>query len=164
MLVSYKPENMQYPSADFSCEIKHFSKLSTLEFHDIIALRIAVFVLEQNCVYQDVDGKDTRCFHLIGRDDAGQIAATARIIPAGISYTEVSIGRVTVAYKHRNKQYGHDVMRNCMRFIEQEYGQVKVRISAQKHLVHFYHTHGFISTNKEYLEDGIPHVEMLFTP
>ena len=144
-------------------QFKHFNELSLAEFHDLIALRIQVFVIEQNCPYQDVDGKDKSSIHAIGRTDSGEIVATARILPAGISYPEVAIGRVVVAESMRGTGAGHQLMEECMRTIKSTFGDVSVRISAQKHLEKFYNSHLFVSTGKEYLEDGIPHVEMLYT-
>jgi ElaA protein len=79
---------------NFQC--KHFNELSVVEFHDIVAVRLKTFVVEQNCIYQDLDGKDKKCYHLICRDGKGDIVATARILPPGISYGEVSIGRVVL--------------------------------------------------------------------
>lgn len=145
-------------------EIKAFDSLSLHEFHDLVALRIQVFVIEQNCPYQDLDGKDKKSFHLIGRDKEGVIKVTARILPAGISYPEVAIGRVVVDPSERGTGAGHALMRSCMEFIENQFGKVPVRLSAQSHLEKFYNQHQFISTGKEYLEDGIPHVEMLYFP
>jgi ElaA protein len=145
-------------------ETSAFHSLSLNDFYDIISLRIQVFVIEQNCPYQDLDGKDKKSFHVIGKDTKGEIKATARILPAGISYPEVAIGRVVVAEEHRGTGAGHQLMNSCMEFIENQFGKVSVRISAQKHLEKFYNQHHFVSTGKEYLEDGIPHVEMLYLP
>ncbi len=145
-------------------EIKAFDSLSLHEFHDLVALRIQVFVIEQNCPYQDLDGKDKKSFHFIGRDNDSVIKATARILPAGISYPEVAIGRVVIDPSERGTGAGHDLMRSCMEFIENQFGKVPVRLSAQSHLEKFYMHHQFVSAGKEYLEDGIPHVEMLYLP
>jgi len=145
-------------------QVKHYPELTTNEFHDIIALRLKAFVVEQNCSYLDLDGKDKKCYHLICRDGFGKVVATARILPPGISYPEVSIGRVVLDQEIRGKGIGHQLMEQSMKFINEEFGAVPVRISAQKHLENYYKTHNFISTGKEYLEDDIPHVEMLNTP
>lgn len=145
-------------------QVKYYPELTTNEFHDIIALRLKAFVVEQNCSYLDLDGKDKKCYHLICRDGFGKVVATARILPPGISYTEVSIGRVVLDQEIRGKGIGHQLMEQSMKFINDEFGTVPVRISAQKHLENYYKTHNFISTGKEYLEDEIPHVEMLNTP
>lgn len=140
-----------------------FEQLSLDDFHDMIALRLAIFVIEQDCPYQDLDGKDKKAFHVLIKEN-DKVIATARILPPGISYNEVSIGRVVVDTNQRGKAIGHELVKICMEFIARQFGQVPVRISAQSHLVHFYNAHGFESTGKEYLEDNIPHTEMLYLP
>jgi ElaA protein len=145
-------------------QIKYYPEINTNEFHDIIALRLKAFVVEQNCCYLDLDGKDKKCYHLICRDGYGKVVATARILPKGLAYAEVSIGRVVIDEPIRGRGAGHELMKKSMTFIAEEFGNVPIRISAQKHLENYYNEHGFLSTGKEYLEDNIPHVEMLFTP
>jgi len=142
--------------------IKAFNELTLEELHDMIALRVAVFVVEQECPYQDLDGKDKLSFHLLGKDNENNIVATLRILPKGVSYKEISIGRVVTAEKIRSWKKGHDLMKNAMYFISETYPKQNVRISAQTHLVNYYKKHGFDVTGKTYLEDGIPHSEMLF--
>ena len=151
-------------SVVFNWEIKHYNDLSLNEFHDIIQLRIQVFVIEQNCPYQDLDGKDKKSYHLFCRDGKGDIVATAHILPPGLSYSESAVGRVVIHEKLRGHGGGHQLMDECMRFCLAEFGKEPIRISAQKYLESYYEQHEFISTGKEYLEDGIPHVEMLYTP
>ena len=114
-------------------QVKHYPELTTNEFHDLIALRLKAFVVEQNCSYLDLDGKDKKCYHLICRDGFGKVVATARILPPGISYSEVSIGRVVLDQEIRGKGIGHQLMEQSMKFINEECGSVPVRISAQKH-------------------------------
>jgi len=146
----------------FSWQIKHYSELSVDEFHDILQLRIEVFVVEQNCPYQEVDGKDKDSFHVICSDEKNQVCATARILPNGIYYPDdVAIGRVVVHKKNRGATLGHELMRESLAFISKQFGATSIRISAQEHLSNYYQSHGFIETGKAYLEDGIPHVEML---
>ena len=94
----------------------------------------------------------------------GNVVATARILPPGLSYPEVAIGRVVIDESIRGKGIGHTLMEEAMKFTEAEFGKVAIRISAQKHLENYYNKHAFYSTGKEYPEDGIPHVEMLFNP
>jgi ElaA protein len=149
---------------DLNWQFKYFSELSLNEFHDMIEIRLKAFVVEQNCVYLELDGKDKKSYHVICRDGFGNIIATARILPAGISYPEVSIGRVVIAENVRGKGIGHQLMDESIKFCQEEFGNCAIRISAQKHLEEYYNKHAFISTGKEYLEDGIPHVEMLYTP
>jgi ElaA protein len=143
--------------------IKPYPELSLDDFHDLVALRIAVFVIEQNCPYQDLDGKDKKAFHLIIRDiKTNEMIGTARILPAGVSYEEVSIGRVASHPEFRNRKIGHVMMKAAMQFVKDELNNASIRISAQSHLCNFYAQYGFKSTGKEYLEDDIPHTEMLY--
>ncbi len=147
---------------DFKKFVRHYSALNLDHFHDIIALRIKIFVIEQDCPYQDLDGKDKRAFHLFYTNDENKVVAATRILPENISYPEVSIGRVVVDESCRGTGMGHLIMENSMKFVQAEFGPVDVRLSAQKHLENYYGKHGFKSTGKEYLEDGIPHLEMLY--
>lgn len=142
--------------------ISHFNDISVDHFHDIAALRIKIFVIEQNCPYQELDGKDKDAFHLYYINQNNEVVAATRILPQGISYDEVSIGRVVVDESYRGTGLGHEIMKQSMLFIKEQYGDVDVRLSAQKHLENYYGRHNFRSTGKEYLEDGIPHVEMLY--
>ncbi|MEJ6615936.1 MAG: GNAT family N-acetyltransferase [Crocinitomicaceae bacterium] len=145
-------------------QVKHYNDLSLNEFHDIIALRIKVFVVEQNCPYLELDGKDKKAYHLICRNGTGDIVATARILPPGVSYDDTSIGRVVIDESIRGNGVGHDLMIKSVEFCGVEFGNTPIQISAQKHLEKYYEQHQFYSTGKEYLEDNIPHVEMRFTP
>jgi len=146
---------------EWSC--KPYEKLSLDEFHDLIQLREIVFVVEQDCPYLDVDGKDKKAFHVIGRLN-NKIVATTRILPQGVSYDEVSIGRVVVSPDVRGKSIGKELMEQSMQYVQFHFGKVPVRISAQTYLFEYYKYFGFESTGKEYLEDNIPHVEMLYQP
>ncbi|MBL6661129.1 MAG: GNAT family N-acetyltransferase [Crocinitomicaceae bacterium] len=146
----------------FEHQVKSFLELSLEEFHDIIALRIQIFIIEQNCPYQEVDGKDKLAHHLFFKNEMDEIIAVTRILPQGISYEEVAIGRVVVHEEYRGTGLGNQLMADSMNFVRDKYGEVPVRLSAQKHLENYYGNHGFKSTGKEYLEDGIPHVEMLY--
>ncbi len=142
-------------------EIKHYSELTKDEFHDTIALRIAVFVIEQNCPYQELDGLDKDAYHLLVKEN-GKIIGTTRILKPGVAYKETAIGRVVSAIDKRHLKLGHVLMEASMRFIQEEMNEKAVRLSAQTHLKGFYAKHGFVPTGKDYLEDGIPHSEMLF--
>ena len=141
-------------------QVKHYSDLTLNEFHDLIALRMRVFVVEQNCAYQDLDGKDKKSYHLLCRNGKGDIVATARILPPGLSYPECAIGRVVTEDTIRGNGIGHELMAFAVKFALQEFGDSSIVISAQKHLEKYYRQHKFVSTGNEYLEDGIPHVEM----
>ena len=138
--------------------IKKFNELSTAEFHDIIQLRLAVFVVEQDCVYQDLDGKDRTALHIIGRNEEDVIVATARILHENSK--KVIIGRVVVEENFRKYGLGKELMKQSISDIIRLYGNIQINIAAQKFLLNFYSSLGFVSSGKEYLEDGIPHVEM----
>lgn len=142
-------------------KIKAFNELSTIELYTIMQLRIAIFSVEQNCVYQDADGKDLKCFHLMGTDEEGNLIAYSRIVPPGISFNEVSIGRVISSQKVRGTGTGKVLMHKSIELIEKEYGKVPIRISAQCYLIKFYSSFGFEILGGEYIEDNIPHIEML---
>lgn len=141
--------------------IKHYKDLTKDELHDIIALRIAVFVVEQDCPYQELDGKDKDAFHMI-ITEKGETIGTLRILKPGVSYNEAAIGRVVSHPNHRGKKLGHLMMKEAMQFVKNEMKEKALRLSAQTHLMGYYEKYGFKSTGKEYLEDGIPHTEMLF--
>ena len=145
-------------------KIKTFEELSNYELYAIMQLRLAVFSVEQNCAYQDADGKDLKSLHLSGYDSNGELVVYSRIVPAGISFKEVSIGRVISSQKARGTGAGRELMKKSIEFIEQKYGKVPVRIGAQCYLIKFYSSFGFEISGEEYLEDNIPHIEMLYTP
>ena len=141
-----------------------FNELSPFDLYELLKLRCQVFIVEQTCIYQDLDDKDQYAIHLVGTDEQQNLLTYARILPPGISYDECSIGRVIVAESLRGKGEGHRLMKASMDFISLTYGPTPVRISAQSHLEKFYISQGFNSTGKAYLEDGIPHVEMIYFP
>lgn len=140
-------------------KIKTFENLSVNELYDILRLRSAIFVVEQNCVYLDPDGKDKLALHLFGEFN-GEIVAYARLFKAGISFDNCSIGRVTVDANYRDRKWGHDLMRESIAVIKLHFGESKITIGAQLYLKKFYESHGFIQTSDMYLEDDIPHIEM----
>ncbi len=141
-------------------EWKSFDQLSADQLYTILTVRQEVFVLEQSCLYLDADGKDRRSFHLMGFDE-DDLVAYARIVEPGISYKEVSIGRILSSKKVRGTGSGRELMVQALGRIQKAYGDVPVRISAQSYLKEFYQQFGFEPTGKEYLEDEIPHMEML---
>lgn len=141
---------------------KKFEDLTNRELYDLMVIRQEVFTVEQNCAYLDADGKDLNSWHVLGYDEHMKPAACSRIVYPGISYKEASVGRVATALAHRRNGTGKELMRETMKQLETIYGKVPVRISAQTYLLKFYGLFGFKSTGKEYLEDGIPHTEMLF--
>jgi ElaA protein len=140
---------------------KHFNDLSVHEYHDLLYLRTEVFVVEQDCPYQEVDDKDKASFHLVGKTANGNVVAVSRILPPGVSYKEVSVGRVAIKQNSRGKGIADKMMLETFEFIKHEFGEVPVRISAQEYLLNFYNKHGFKQVGEMYLEDDIPHVEMI---
>lgn len=142
-------------------KLKSFEALSNTELYNILSLRMEVFVVEQNCPYQDADGKDLKSFHLMGFDEKGNLIAYARIVPAGISFKEVSIGRVVSSPKVRGTGAGQALMQKSIEVIYQKYGTVPIHIGAQLYLKKFYESFGFTKISEEYLEDNIPHIEMI---
>ena len=141
-----------------SWHIKHFNELSIRELHDLIQLRLSVFVVEQNCVYQDLDGKDMDAYHIIGKLKNGELIATARILP--VDDKKVVVGRVVVKESVRKYGLGRELMKETINKIVSNFGELVINISAQKYLLNFYLSLGFTATENEYLEDGIPHIEM----
>ena len=143
-------------------KIKAFDGLSLKELYELLALRQEVFVIEQDCPYLDADGKDFDSHHVMGYKNS-QLAAYARVVKPGISYGEISIGRIVTSPTHRKTGLGKALMKECHEFINTHFGREPIRISAQCYLERFYTELGYAATGKEYLEDGIPHMEMLRT-
>jgi ElaA protein len=139
---------------------KTFNELSTQELYDVLQLRAEVFVVEQDCVYQDVDGKDQKAWHVLGYKDNVLVAYT-RIFKPGDYFKESSIGRVVVAEKQRQFKYGYEIMEASIKAIKEEFNETLIKISAQCYLKRFYNNLGFKETGEEYLEDGIPHMAMI---
>ena len=140
-------------------KIKAFEALTVTELYNMLKLRSEIFVVEQNCVYLDIDGKDKLALHLIGEYD-DKIVAYSRIFDAGISFDNASIGRVVVDANYRDKKWGHDLMREAVAGIKSNFGKDQITIGAQLYLKKFYESHGFAQTSEMYLEDDIPHIEM----
>ena len=140
---------------------KHFNDLTTKELYQIHQLRNEVFIVEQNCPFQDLDDKDFKCFHLIGFDtDSQKILAYTRIVPAGVSYMQASIGRVVTSPQARGEGIGKVLMEKSILLLEELYGNVPIRIGAQFYLKKFYESFGFHKVEELYLEDGIEHILM----
>jgi ElaA protein len=145
---------------EFQFSLKAFTELNPFELYAYLQLRSEVFVVEQNCVYQDLDDKDQQSLHVfIHHHD--KLVACARIVPAALAYPEISIGRVIVAAPYRKKQLGHELMRLCVAQIHSHFGEQKIVLSAQAHLQDFYKKHNFVPEGATYLEDGIPHIHMI---
>jgi ElaA protein len=139
--------------------VKSFSELNTTELYSILQLRSEVFVVEQDCVYQDIDFKDQKALHVLGYKNDVLIAYT-RIFKPEDYFNNSSIGRVLVKETERKFNYGHQIMKASLKAIKEYYKVDKITISAQKYLKKFYESHGFYQVNDEYLEDGIPHIRM----
>ncbi|MEY2811041.1 MAG: hypothetical protein RLZZ390_519 [Bacteroidota bacterium] len=140
--------------------LKKFEDLSALELYEILRLRSEVFVVEQNCVFLDMDDKDQFCQHLQGRIN-GQLAAVVRILPPGLAYDEPSIGRVVSSPKFRRKGVGIELMKTAIEKTISLYGAVPIKIGAQLYLKKFYESFGFLQCSETYLEDDIPHIKMI---
>jgi ElaA protein len=138
---------------------KSFSELTTTELYKILQLRSEVFVVEQDCVYQDLDFKDQKSLHVFGFKNDNIIAYT-RIFKPGDYFDNASIGRVVVTDTERKFGYGHDIIKASINAIKTHFNVDKITISAQKYLIYFYESHNFIQVGEEYLEDGIPHIRM----
>lgn len=138
---------------------KTFDSLSVRELYDILRLRSTIFVVEQNCVYLDLDGKDEFALHLFGTFN-GAIVAYCRLFNTGITFDNASIGRVVVDPNYRDKKWGQELMREAIAGIELHFGQKKITIGGQLYLKKFYESLGFLQTSEMYLEDDIPHIEM----
>ena len=140
---------------------KTFDELTSIELHDMYALRSEVFVVEQDCVYQDIDGNDPKSIHVLGKIE-GELVAYARILDQGLSYTDYSsIGRIVVSPAYRAQKLGHELVYFAIKTTQKEYANSPIKISAQAHLEKFYEVHQFKATGEAYLEDGIPHIGML---
>ena len=144
---------------DLIWKIKRFEALSVTELYKVMELRSEVFVVEQNCVYQDVDGKDGKALHLIGAD-SGEVVAYCRLFQPNDYFEEASIGRVVVKASYRDKKLGHIMMKEAIDAVKSQFNETKITISAQLYLKKFYESHGFVQTSETYLEDDIPHIEM----
>lgn len=141
-------------------QIKKFDELSINQLYDLLQLRSQVFVVEQDCVYQDIDSKDQKALHVLGFKN-NKIVAYTRIFKPGDYFNEASIGRVVVAENERKFKYGYQIMETSINAISAHFNTTTIIISAQTYLKKFYNNLGFIKTGDEYLEDGIPHIKMI---
>ena len=138
---------------------KHFSELTPAELYALLRLRTAVFVVEQNCVFQDMDNKDQECYHIMGYDD-NRLVAYTRLVPPGISYDLPSIGRVVTSPGARKGGLGRILMDKSIDELTSLFGPTSIRIGAQLYLKEFYTSLGFEQSSDIYDEDGIDHIEM----
>ena len=142
-------------------KIKKYKDLTIEELYRILKVRNEVFVVEQNCPYQDCDGKDKHAYHLF-LEDNGDVIAYTRILEKGVSYDEVSIGRFLVCEKYRGKGLAKEIIVKAISFIEECLNEKAIRLSGQVYIKDFYKSYGFKEVSDTYLEDDIPHVEMLY--
>ncbi len=139
---------------------KKFDQLSPLELYSILQLRNEVFVVEQNCVFQDADNKDQASWHVMGWD-AASLVAYARIVPPGVAYDSLpSIGRVVTSPRMRGTGTGKMLMEQSIAHLQKIFDNAPIKIGAQMYLKRFYELFGFVQSGERYLEDGIPHIEM----
>ncbi|MDX8342604.1 GNAT family N-acetyltransferase [Rossellomorea sp. YZS02] len=143
-----------------SWKVKSFTDLSTHELYELLQVRTEVFVVEQECAYLEVDGKDLHSYHLY-KEENGEVVAYARLLPAGVSYEQPSIGRVLVKEGYRGKGLASELVKRGLAFIHEEWGQQPVKIQAQEYLREFYGSFGFRAITETYLDDGIPHIDMI---
>ena len=141
--------------------VKSFNQLTTKELYDLLQLRSEVFVVEQDCVYQDIDGKDQNALHVLGIKD-NKIVAYTRLFKPGDYFNLASIGRVVVKENQRMHKYGYDIMEASIKAINTNYNTTDIKISAQCYLKRFYNNLNFFEVGEQYLEDDIPHIAMLY--
>jgi len=139
--------------------IKPFNELNLTELYNCLKLRSEIFVVEQNCVYNDLDGNDEVAYHLLAEED-NEIVGYARILPANTRFSVASIGRLVVDENHRFKGLARTIMESASSYIFEQWQSPLIQISAQKYLKGFYKSLGYSIISDEYLEDGIPHLKM----
>lgn len=142
-------------------KIKKFNELNVEEIYKILGLRNEVFIVEQECAYMDCDNKDFNSYHLFAEEN-GEIVAYLRILEKGISYDEISIGRVVVKKDYRGRGISREMMLKAIEFVENNLNEDIIKIQAQSYLLNFYGSLGFKGISSEYLEDNIPHIDMIY--
>lgn len=141
--------------------VKSFNQLTINELYEVLQLRSEVFVVEQDCVYQDIDGKDQNGLHVLGIKD-NKIVAYTRLFKPGDYFELASIGRVVVKENERKHKYGYDIMDASIKTIKDVFNTTDIKISAQCYLKRFYNNLQFFEVGEQYLEDGIPHIAMIY--
>jgi ElaA protein len=142
---------------------KPFAALTLAELYALLQLRSEVFVVEQTCPFQDIDGLDQAAHHLLGHAETGELAAYARLFDAGHSYPEASIGRVVTSPRYRRQGLGRELLGHSLAQCAALFGLQPIQIGAQLYLKAFYESFGFVQQGEGYLEDGIPHIHMVRT-
>lgn len=156
----FQPIELSTMQLQWTC--KYFDELTVHELYAIIRLRNEVFVVEQDCVFQDADNIDQQCYHLMGFNEDGLVAYT-RLVPAGVTYTEMSIGRVVNSPKCRGNGAGKALMQQSIEACYRLFGKQNIKIGAQLYLKKFYEGFGFVQCSEVYDEDGIDHIKMVKT-
>lgn len=145
---------------DLNIEVKTFDELNKNELYELLWLRSEIFVVEQNCAYQDLDYKDQKALHLLGKKE-NRLVAYTRVFDAKDYFEQASIGRVLVSEPYRKFGYGHHILEASIEAIYSRFKTREILLSAQEHLLQFYNSHGFKEFGEVYLEDGIPHMKMI---
>lgn len=140
--------------------VKTFEELEIEELYKLLQLRSEIFVVEQHCVFLDMDGKDQSALHVMGWDGS-ELVSYARVFGPGDYFKEASIGRVAVREQFRGGGMGMRIMQESIKAVKHRFGPVDIALSAQKYLQQFYTDLGFLTEGMEYLEDGIPHIRMV---
>ncbi|WP_419881883.1 GNAT family N-acetyltransferase [Peribacillus sp. B-H-3] len=142
--------------------LKKFSELTNHEIYRILEERTRVFVVEQNCPYLEADGKDTACYHLF-LEEEGVMQAYLRVVPPGVSYKQASLGRVLVKKEFRGNGLAHELIKRGIEFVQHELRETVIKIQAQAYLEDFYGSFGFKAISEPYIDDYIPHIDMLLS-
>ena len=154
---------MHHAISNAHLKLKNFDELTSHELYEILRLRSEIFVVEQNCVYLDLDNLDQEAVHLLYTLDDDKIVGYVRLLKPSTRFPSASIGRVVTHEKYRHQGISTNLMKKAIQYIFEEWKTNQIRISAQKYLRQFYESLGFIVLSDEYLEDGIPHYEMRLT-
>lgn len=139
---------------------KHFNDLTNTELYDMLRLRSDVFVVEQNCVFLDLDDKDQQCYHVLFYEDH-TIVACSRLVPQGVSYPEISIGRIVTSMAVRGTGVGKQLVDYSIEECRRLFGEGPIKIGAQLYAKKFYESFGFVQSSDVYDEDGIDHIKMI---
>ena len=141
--------------------MKKFRELTNTELYEILRLRQEIFIIEQACIYPDIDNNDENAYHLMAFD-AGEMVGCLRILGKGVTFQEASIGRVVVAKSRRGRGIAKEMMQQTMNFVVSELREKRIKISAQTYVIAFYEGLGFEVVSEQYAQDGIPHADMIF--
>ncbi len=143
------------------CKIKKFAELTNNELYEILRIRNQVFIVEQECAFQDIDEYDQKAYHFFINDNE-HVIAYLRVLPKGMTFNEVSIGRILVSENNRKRGLAKLILEIAIKFIINELNEDVIKISAQTYLIRFYESLGFKTISEVYLEDGLEHIDMLY--